>query len=135
MSCIHPHQSPCPSLPANPPPSHRVCFTQLDAAVMERGLVCEPGSVPALSSVVCAVERIRFFKGAIPTKGRFHVTLGHATVMARAVFFKGPAVGAQQQPKGAGAGAGAGAAATAAAAAELAVSKWKRQSTAPLLDA
>jgi hypothetical protein len=40
---------------------------------------------------VAAVERIRFFKGAVPSKARFHVTLGHVTVMAHVVFFGGPA--------------------------------------------
>lgn len=30
----------------------RICFTQLDSNVMERGLLCEPGSVPTLTSVV-----------------------------------------------------------------------------------
>ena len=36
------------------------------------------------------MEKIRFFKGAVPSKARFHVTLGHATVMAHVVFFGGP---------------------------------------------
>lgn len=61
------------------------------------------------------MERIRFFKGAIPTKARFHITLGHTTVMAQTVFFKGPALAATAGP---GAKGGADAA---AAASELAV--------------
>ena len=97
-----------------------ICFAQLDAGLMERGLVAEPGSVPTVSSAVrlgwcipdasraadaccarhrgapappqvAAVEKIRFFKGAVPSKARFHVTLGYVTVMAHVVFFGGPA--------------------------------------------
>ena len=36
------------------------------------------------------MEKIRFFKGAVPSKARFHVTIGHVTVMAHVVFFSGP---------------------------------------------
>lgn len=60
------------------------------------------------------MERIRFFKGSIPTKSRFHITVGHATVMAQVVLFKGPALAAAAGAKGA-------AAAAQAAASELAV--------------
>ncbi len=94
-----------------------ICIAQLDASAMERGLVAEPGSVPTITSAVrtrvpldssrrrlvpstadasglasqvAAVEKIRFFKGTVPSKARFHVTLGHATVMAEVVFFGGP---------------------------------------------
>lgn len=70
-----------------------ICFAQLDAGVMERGLLAEPGSVPAVTAVVAAVQRIRFFKGAVPSKARFHITLGHVTVMAQVVFFGGTAAG------------------------------------------
>lgn len=37
------------------------------------------------------MEKIRFFKGAVPSKARFHVTIGHVTVMAQVVFFSGAA--------------------------------------------
>ena len=36
-----------------------VCIAQLDASVMERGLVAEPGSVPTLSCAVCAQLPVR----------------------------------------------------------------------------
>lgn len=84
-----------------------ICIAQLDASVMERGLVAEPGSVPTLSCAVrpsclrraaavvdafrdlqvAAVEKIRFFKSAVPSKARFHITIGHVTAMADVVFF------------------------------------------------
>jgi len=57
---------------------------------MERGLVAAPGSVPRASAVVASVERIRFHKSPVLSKGRYHVTLGHSTVMAEAIFFRAP---------------------------------------------
>ena len=38
-------------------------------------------------SQVVAVEKIRFFKSAVPSKARFHITIGHVTAMADVVFF------------------------------------------------
>eukprot|EP00197_Chlamydomonas_leiostraca_P012833 CAMPEP_0202860212 /NCGR_PEP_ID=MMETSP1391-20130828/2014_1 /ASSEMBLY_ACC=CAM_ASM_000867 /TAXON_ID=1034604 /ORGANISM="Chlamydomonas leiostraca, Strain SAG 11-49" /LENGTH=406 /DNA_ID=CAMNT_0049539353 /DNA_START=60 /DNA_END=1277 /DNA_ORIENTATION=+ len=64
-----------------------VCVTQLDAALVERGLVCKPGSVPTFSAGIARVEKIRFFAGRVPGKSKFHVSVGHATVMADLTFF------------------------------------------------
>ena len=64
-----------------------VCVTQLDAALVERGVVAEPGSVPTITGALARVERIRFYKSAIASKQKVHVTVGHATVMATVRFF------------------------------------------------
>ncbi len=56
-----------------------VCLAGLDAACMERGLACAPGSVPTFRAAVAAVEKIRFHAGALPSRGRVHVTVGHTT--------------------------------------------------------
>ena len=47
-----------------------VCVTQLDAKAMERGLLCSPGTVPTFSAAIAAVEKVRFYSGALPTKGK-----------------------------------------------------------------
>ena len=61
--------------------------TQLDAKAIERGIVASPGAVPTFTAAVCALEKIRFFKGRIATKSRFHVTIGHETSMAELLIF------------------------------------------------
>jgi len=61
--------------------------TQLDAKQMERGLVADPGTVPTISAAVVDVNRVRFFKFPIKSKAKFHVTVGHQTVMASFQFF------------------------------------------------
>lgn len=42
-----------------------MAVTQLDAEAVERGLAAAPGSVPTFVAAVAAVEKIRFFLGAI----------------------------------------------------------------------
>lgn len=64
-----------------------VCVTNLDAALVERGLAATPGSVPTIQSSLALVKRIRFFKGHLASEAKVHVTVGHTTVMATVVFF------------------------------------------------
>ena len=64
-----------------------ICVTQLDAGTLERGLACAPGSVPTFLGAVAQVEKVRFYSGLVQSKGRVHVTVGHATVMAEVEFF------------------------------------------------
>lgn len=59
-----------------------VCVTQLDAGLMERGLAAAPGTVPTFSGAIAAVDKVRFFAGRVGSKSKFHVSVGHATVMA-----------------------------------------------------
>lgn len=47
-----------------------LCVTQLDPQLVERGVVCAPGSVPTYSGAVASVEKIRFFSGQVRTGGR-----------------------------------------------------------------
>mmetsp|Transcript_25202 Transcript_25202/g.47625 ORF Transcript_25202/g.47625 Transcript_25202/m.47625 type:complete len:555 (-) Transcript_25202:120-1784(-) len=67
-----------------------ICLTQLDAKLVERGLLAEPRTVPTIDGAIAAVDKIRFFKGVVGSKSKFHVTIGHATVMAEVFFFSKP---------------------------------------------
>ena len=66
-----------------------ICVTQLDSKLVERGLLCTPGSVHTYTAAIAVVDKIRFYKGAVSTKSKFHVSIGHATAMATAIFFGG----------------------------------------------
>ena len=68
-----------------------VCVTQFDPHLLERGLVCTPGTLPTIFAAVIKVSKIPYFKGKCETKSKFHITIGHNTVMARLTFF-GPKV-------------------------------------------
>jgi len=64
-----------------------LCLTNLDPKLIERGVACAPGSVPLLSSVICLVKKIRFFRLPCKSNSRYHITIGHTTVIATAQFF------------------------------------------------
>lgn len=64
-----------------------ICVTQLNPKLVERGLAAAPGSVPTFSAAVAAVDKVRFYSGSVPSKQKYHVIVGHATVMAEATFF------------------------------------------------
>ncbi|KAG7283221.1 hypothetical protein CRUP_004963, partial [Coryphaenoides rupestris] len=64
-----------------------VCVTQFDPKLLERGVVCCPGSLPTLHAAIISVRKIVYFKGPLATRTKFHITVGHETVMARVTFF------------------------------------------------
>uniref|UniRef100_A0A1A7WQT0 Selenocysteine-specific elongation factor n=2 Tax=Iconisemion striatum TaxID=60296 RepID=A0A1A7WQT0_9TELE len=64
-----------------------VCVTQFDPKLLERGLVCTPGSLRTLYSAVISVRKIGYFKGSLTTRAKFHITVGHETVMGKVTFF------------------------------------------------
>lgn len=64
-----------------------VCVTQFDPKLLERGVVCTPGSLRTLYAGVVSVRKISYFKGSLATRAKFHITLGHDTVMAKVTFF------------------------------------------------
>ncbi|XP_046840430.1 selenocysteine-specific elongation factor-like [Xenia sp. Carnegie-2017] len=68
-----------------------LCVTQFDPKLLERGLVCQPSSVPTIFAGIVRVQKISYYKGEIASKVKFHVTIGHETVMGSAQFFGLPA--------------------------------------------
>ena len=64
-----------------------VCVTQFDPSLLERGLVCAPGSTPITLAVIIDLNSIPYFKGEIKSKAKFHMSLGHETVMGKITIF------------------------------------------------
>ncbi|XP_006763276.1 PREDICTED: selenocysteine-specific elongation factor isoform X1 [Myotis davidii] len=64
-----------------------ICVTQFDPKLLERGLVCAPESLHTVHAAIISVEKIAYFRGPLQTKAKFHITLGHETVMGRLMFF------------------------------------------------
>ncbi|XP_037535490.1 selenocysteine-specific elongation factor [Nematolebias whitei] len=75
-----------------------VCVTQFDPKLLERGLVCTPGSLRTLHAAVVSVRKIGYFKGSLATRAKFHITVGHETVMARVTFFGLPPTDSKPAP-------------------------------------
>ncbi|VDL95014.1 unnamed protein product [Schistocephalus solidus] len=58
-----------------------ICIAQLDAGVMERGFVVQPGSLlPCSACLLSGVTKIGYFKSTVRSKGKFHVSVGQDTV-------------------------------------------------------
>ena len=64
-----------------------ICVTQFDPKLLERGLVCQPSSIPTIFAGIVRVEKIQYYKGQVLSKAKFHITVGHETVMGKAQFF------------------------------------------------
>ena len=64
-----------------------ICVTGLESHLVERGIAITPGSVPLLSNVICLVKKVRFYRQACRSNSKFHITIGHNTVVATVTFF------------------------------------------------
>lgn len=64
-----------------------VCVTQFDSKLFERGLVCQPNLLQSTYAAIVTVKKIAYFKNKIDTKTKFHVSIGHETVMGQCSFF------------------------------------------------
>lgn len=89
-----------------------ICVTNLNSTQVERGIATAPGSVPLVSSALCLVKKVRFFRSACRSGAKYHVSIGHTTVVADVIFFGAAELAtklAGPESEGAGPGAGAGA--------------------------
>jgi selenocysteine-specific elongation factor len=66
-----------------------ICITNIDSKLVERGIAATPSSVPLISSAVCMIKKIRFFKFPCKSNGKYHISIGHETVVATAIFLGG----------------------------------------------
>lgn len=71
-----------------------ICVTNLDPKSIERAIASSPGTISCFNNAICLVKKIRFFKQACKTESKFHITVGHTTVIAVASFFGASELGA-----------------------------------------
>jgi selenocysteine-specific elongation factor len=67
-----------------------ICVTQFDSKLLERGLACTLGHIPTIYAAVASVHKIRFYTGTVATRSKYHISLGHETLLAKITFFTGP---------------------------------------------
>lgn len=58
-----------------------ICVSKLDPKELERGLVCAPGKANHFTTALTKVSRIRHFKPDIMGNTKYHITIGHQTVL------------------------------------------------------
>jgi selenocysteine-specific elongation factor len=64
-----------------------ICIGNLDAKLLERGIAASPGAIAHWKRGIALVRKVSYFPGDLPNGSKFHVSVGHATVMATVTFF------------------------------------------------
>lgn len=64
-----------------------ICVSAFDAKLLERGVAAAPGAVQLLKGAIACVRKIKFFKGSLPSGSKFHISVGHTTIMATVSFW------------------------------------------------
>ena len=64
-----------------------ICVSNFDAKQLERGIAASPGAVQLLRGAVALVRKVPYYKGKLPCKSRFHLSVGHTTIMATVSFW------------------------------------------------
>ena len=64
-----------------------ICVAQLDATLIERGIATSPKALQCTDILVAVVKKIPYFLEEVKNKSKFHITIGHQTVIGTAIFF------------------------------------------------
>ncbi len=64
-----------------------ICVTNFDAKLIERGIASTPDYVKNAYGVIIKLNRIKHFKGIIETNARFHISIGHETIIGKIELF------------------------------------------------
>lgn len=64
-----------------------ICLANLDSNTMERGWAFEPESLAAFNFAIARIYPIKFYKRDLRSRTKFHVSIGHVTVLASCTFF------------------------------------------------
>nr|XP_016928064.1 selenocysteine-specific elongation factor [Drosophila suzukii] len=65
-----------------------LCVTQFNAKLLERGVIAQPGYLKPIYAVCLHLKPIRYYKQAIKSKSKLHISVGHDTVMANVTLFR-----------------------------------------------
>jgi len=64
-----------------------ICVSNLDPKLLERGVAATPNSVRLISGAIAVVKKIVYFKGSLGSGAKFHISVGHTTVMGTVTFW------------------------------------------------
>jgi len=64
-----------------------LCVANLDSKMMERGVASSIDSVKLISGAIAVVKKVNYFRQTLSSGTKFHVSVGHTTVMATITFF------------------------------------------------
>ena len=64
-----------------------ICLANFDSKQFERGFASAPGFVKNAYSVIIQLNKIRHFKSKIESMSKFHISIGHETVLGKIELF------------------------------------------------
>ena len=64
-----------------------LCVTNLNAKLVERGIVATPGTVSIVHGAIALVRKVKYFQRECASNSKIHITIGHSTVLASVTFF------------------------------------------------
>jgi selenocysteine-specific elongation factor len=76
-----------------------ICVSNFDAKLMERGIIAAPGTVKLIRAAIAVVRKVRFFKGGLNSGTKFHISVGHTTVMATVTFWGAREIATQEEER------------------------------------
>ncbi|KAF5296711.1 hypothetical protein FQA39_LY12411 [Lamprigera yunnana] len=65
-----------------------ICVTQFDPKLIERGIACKSGFTSYIYCGIISAHKIKYFKGSVSSKSKFHISIGYETVFANITCFK-----------------------------------------------
>ncbi|KAL9647585.1 hypothetical protein ABK040_006941 [Willaertia magna] len=63
-----------------------VLVTQFDSSKLERGFACDKGLIEVIDTVIASASKIRFFKKEVKGGSKYHISIGHETIMGVITF-------------------------------------------------
>jgi selenocysteine-specific elongation factor len=64
-----------------------LCVANLDSKLMERGIAASVDSVKLITGAIAVVKKVRYFRQTLNSGSKFHISVGHTTVMGTVTFF------------------------------------------------
>ena len=64
-----------------------ICVTNFDAKLIERGIAASTDYIKNSYGVIIKLNKIKHFKGIIETNAKFHVSIGHETIIGKIQLF------------------------------------------------
>lgn len=79
-----------------------ICVSNFDSKLLERGIAASPRAVQLLKGAIALVKKVPYFPGKLLGGSKFHISVGHTTIMATVTFWGAHELhqaqqGAQQQ--------------------------------------
>ncbi len=64
-----------------------ICVSNLDSNMLERGVCATPGAVQLVKAAIALVRKIPQYPGTLKNNSKYHVSVGHTTIMATVSFW------------------------------------------------